>query len=119
MVFPLFHVLADVNFLTGGRVVPSRSSDPLAFDGLALRRGDSLRVLLANLTDRPRTVIVAGLGPRASVQVLDETTFDRATVTDVEGFRTQWGDEQATTNDTLVVPLRPYAYARLDTTVPA
>jgi hypothetical protein len=119
MVFPVFHVLADANFLAGSRVVPSRSSDPLAFDGLALRRGDSLRVMLANLTDRPRTVTVSGLGPRATVRVLDETTFEQATATDVADFRSAPGNERITTNGTLALSLRPYAYARLDTTVPA
>ena len=43
MVFPLFHVLADANEFAGGRVLPSVSSDPLAFDGLVVRRGDTAR----------------------------------------------------------------------------
>jgi hypothetical protein len=119
MAFPLFHVLADANFLARGRVLTARSSAPLAFDGLALRRGDSLRVLVANLTDRARTVTVTGLGRQASVQVLDETTFDLATTGDVEAFRAHPGEEHATTDGALVLPLRPYAYARLNTTVPA
>ena len=42
-VFPMFHVFADVNEFRGGEVLPSRSTRPLAVDGLVLRRGRSRR----------------------------------------------------------------------------
>lgn len=114
MVFPLYHVLADANELIGGQVLPSVSTDPLAFDGLVIRRGDRTRVMLANLTDRAQTLTINGLPPRVSIRVLDETTFDRATCDDPIGFRDPPGDPRHTREGTLTLELRPYAYARLD-----
>ena len=38
----------------------SRSADRLAVDGLALRRGDDVHVVLANLTDEAQRVVVQG-----------------------------------------------------------
>lgn len=114
MVFPLFHVLADANEFAGGAVLPSVSSDPLAFDGLAIRRGDTTRVMLANLTDRPQTVTIHGLPPEAVVCVLDEHTFDRATRDDPFGFRDVPGEPRLTRDGNLTVTLRPYAYVRID-----
>jgi hypothetical protein len=113
MVFPLFHVLADANELADGYVLPSVSSDPLTFDGLALRRGDSTAVLLANLTSRTRTVTVSGLGAGAWVRVVDETTFDRASA-DPLGFRNGSVNRLDTSGGSLTLTLRPYAYAGID-----
>ena len=69
-VFPMFHVFADVNEFRGGEVLPSRSTRPLAVDGLVLRRGDAVRILLANFTpsdrrDRDRRPGAAGADPSA------------------------------------------------------
>ena len=82
MVFPLFHVLADANEFAGGRRAagacrPTRC----AFDGLALRRGDTTP-RDAGEPDRPsrRRSTVARPRPRGvACRMLDETTFDRAT----------------------------------------
>ena len=55
-VFPAYHVFADVGEFSGGQVIPSRSADRLAVDGLALRKDGKLRVLVANMTAEPQTV---------------------------------------------------------------
>jgi hypothetical protein len=114
MVFPLFHVLADANEFAGADVRPAVSSRPLAFDGLALSNGGRLRVMLANVTDEPQAVTVTGLSPRVRVRTLDETNFDRATTADPLGYRANAGDEHGTVDGRLVLMLRPYAYARID-----
>ena len=61
-VFPMYHVFADVNEFRGGEVVPSRSNRPLAVDGLVLRRGSAMRILLANFTPRDVEIRIDGLG---------------------------------------------------------
>jgi hypothetical protein len=53
MVFPIYHVLADVADFSTGEVVSVTMSDPLRVQALALRDGDKLRVLLANMTGAP------------------------------------------------------------------
>ncbi len=114
MVFPLFHVLADANEFAGGEVLAAVSSDPLVFDGLAIRRGETTRVMLANMTDRPQLVTVTGLAPEAVVRVLDEATFDRATQDDPLGFQRRPGEPWLTKAGTLKVKMNPYAYVRID-----
>jgi hypothetical protein len=113
MVFPLYHVLADAGEFAGAEVLPSESSQPLAFDGLALRLRNRLRVLLANLTHESLTVTVDGLGPLVRARVLDETSFDEATSAP-EAFRDRREKTCSTTAGRLEIALRPYAYARLD-----
>jgi hypothetical protein len=113
MVFPLYNVLADLAEFAGAEVLPSVSSRPLQFDGLALQRDGRTRVLLANLTHEPVTVTVTGLGPRVWVRVLDEVTFQAAT-TEPGVFRTGAGMEHRTADCRLELEMRPFAYARLD-----
>ena len=66
-VFPVYHVLADIGEFAGGEVLAVRPSDALTVDGIALRRDDRLRVLIANMTAEPQTVAVAGLRGRIDV----------------------------------------------------
>jgi hypothetical protein len=113
-VFPLFHVLADVNELARAEVLTTTASLPLRCHGLALRSAHGIRVLAANLGDAMVTVALTGLGAKARVRVLDETTFARAGHAP-EAFRADPGTEQDTTDGRLDLTLRPYSYARIDT----
>jgi hypothetical protein len=113
MAFPLYHVLADLGELAGAEVLPGVSNRPLAFDGLALRAGGGVRVLLANLAHEPLTVTVGGLGPLVRARVMDETNFDEATGAP-ETFRNRPGTTHPTAAGRLEVALRPFAYVRLD-----
>jgi hypothetical protein len=76
-VFPMYHVFADVAEF-GQQGVATKSSDPLRVEGLALRKGKRVRVILANLTDQPQTVKLRGLGPKAKVKVLDASNAEAA-----------------------------------------
>jgi hypothetical protein len=114
MVYPLFHVLADVAELPGAEWFAVGAGLPLRCDGLALRSGRVSRVMLANLVGETTTVVLAGLGRSARVRVLDESTFAHATQ-DPETFRTDAGEIRGTFDGRLEVTLRPYAYARIDT----
>jgi D-apionolactonase len=69
--FPVYHLLQDIGEFAGGTVRSIDSSDPLAAEAIALRRGDRLRVLVANLSGKPQTVTLRGLGgtPESSVEL--------------------------------------------------
>jgi hypothetical protein len=114
MVFPLYHVLADAGEFAGAEVLPSVSSHPLAFDGLALRKHGTLRLLLANLTGQAQDVTIRGLPPEVVVRILDEDAFERATLLDPVGFHQLPGEPWLTKGAELAIRLRPYAYARID-----
>lgn len=112
-VYPLYHVFADLADCKRGDLVDARSSDPLAVEALAVRSGEALRVLLANLTPRRRSVSLAGLpAGRVRVRVLDEETGALA-VADPERFRSS-GREVEAPDGTLVLDLGRYAVARVD-----
>ena len=115
MLFPLYYVLSDAAMYPGARVLSARSSDPLAFDGLAVRRANHVRVMLANLSNRPLDVRVDGLHGFASIRTLDEMTFDAATSQPEEYITGRVGTEyRPTTDGGLDLTLRPYAYACID-----
>jgi hypothetical protein len=89
MVFPLYHVLADVGEFATAEVLPSLSSHPLHVDGLALRRGRTVRVMLANLMKQPQNIVVRGLPAEVLIRTLDEGSYEGATSDDVAGFRAE------------------------------
>jgi hypothetical protein len=113
MVFPLFHVLADAAEFAGNRVLRTRSSCPLRCEGLTLRSATTTRVLLANLVEAATPISIIGLGTRACVRILDESTFGDAS-RDPEMFRASPGSEWEVTGGRLDLTLRPFAYARIE-----
>lgn len=113
MVFPLYHVFADLAEWKGGELVALRSSDPLAVDGLALRVGGATHLLLANLSDEPRTLTVGPLAGRAvQLRLLEDGTAMQAT-DDPAGFRNS-GSAETLGDGTLRLTLGPLALARID-----
>ncbi|NJN97789.1 MAG: hypothetical protein HC875_28775, partial [Anaerolineales bacterium] len=113
VVFPLYHVLADVGEFAAGEVVPTRSSQPLQVDGLALRHEGRLRVVLANLSPEPKQVLVQNLGRQVRVRTMDETNAAEA-MQNPEAFRAQAGELAQTSGGSLALRLRPFAIARLE-----
>lgn len=110
-VFPVYHALADIGGFAGGEVVPSRSSDPLRVEGVALRKGDRTRVLLTNLGPESRTVRLAGRVPaEARVRRLDADNVERA-MRSPESFGTEPGEQARLVEK---IELAPYSVARLD-----
>ena len=112
-VYPMYHIFADVAEFAGGEVLAVRASNPLAVDGLALGKGERLRVLVANMTDTPQDVAVGGMPEQVSIRMLDETDAERA-MQDPETFRSQPGRAASAFGGTLALVLPPYAVARLD-----
>ena len=75
VLFPLYHVLADVGEFAGGEVLATDSTEPRWLAALTLRKDDRLRVLVANLFwhDQPvRLAKVKGYIPLVATKPLLE-----------------------------------------------
>ena len=112
-VFPLYHVLADVNELAGGTALRTTSSGVLRVDGLALQKDGVTRILLANMTNSPQIVRAQIPGKIALLRVLDERNAESA-MRDPEGFRAEAGTPMRSKGSYLELTLQPYAVARVD-----
>jgi hypothetical protein len=112
-VFPLYHILADAGEFAGGKALPTRASDPLRVEGLALQQGQRRRALLANLTAEPQMATVRGLGDAVWARLLDEGNVIQA-MTAPEEFRAERGERLSCKEGELQIELPPYAIARLD-----
>jgi hypothetical protein len=112
-VFPLYHVLADVGELVGGDVIYTTSSDPLLLDGLALRKGDRIRVILANMSPEAQQIRVQNLGPSVRVRHLDENNAEEA-MRSPGAFQAELGELMETANGALDAVLLPYGIMRID-----
>jgi hypothetical protein len=113
MVFPVYHVLADVADFQGGQILPVTLGDALRVQALALRDGDRMRVILANMGDEALTVSleVPGAGA-ATVRRLDDQTVYLAAI-DPGAFRASTQSINAT-NGTVTVDLPPFGMATVD-----
>ncbi len=114
-VFPLYHVLADVNAFRGGAILGMHSSAPLAAIGLAMRIERRLRILIANLTSQEQAIQLHGVPDAITtigMRVLSEATAATA-MTEPETFRAHRMPQDHRGGDlTLVLP--PYATTCLD-----
>jgi hypothetical protein len=111
-VFPVYHVLREIGDFEGGRVQRMNSSDSQTVAGLALRKGKRLRLLVANLTDRPQPVGLRGLGDKVEIRRLEP-----------EGMRPLGGKDDGfiqrpgvATMMELPLVLPPYGIIRIDRT---
>ena len=113
--FPLYHALADVGEFAGGEVRHSTSSAPSKVEGMALRKGDRSRLLLANLSPEPQHVRVEclDLGDYVRVKHLNEKNAEEA-MCSPESYRAEPGLLQQTAGNRLRVCLLPFALVRID-----
>src|SRR5690606_13080202 len=51
-IFPMFAVFKKILEFSEGEVVISRSSDPLQFDGIVIKKENKLRIILASLINK-------------------------------------------------------------------
>jgi hypothetical protein len=107
-VYPLYHVLADAGEVAGSEVLSLTTSDPLRVNGLALKAGDRVRLILANLTADPQKVVVQNVPEDVRVRILDEHTAEQAMRAPVR-FRVWKGEQMQVGGETLHVRLLPYA----------
>ncbi len=113
MVFPVYHVLADVGELAGGQILPVTLGDGLRVQALALRDGERMRVILANMGDEPVSVSleIPGLDT-ATVRRLDGRTVYLAATNPVE-FRSS-AQPVAVTDGAVNIDLPPFGLATVD-----
>jgi hypothetical protein len=97
-VYPVYEVLAALADMAGADLLDLSIGDPLATEALALRQGERVLVLVANLTDAPRAVTVA-LPPELGALRLRQAGAERPL--DPAGAST-------------TLELGPYEVARLD-----
>jgi hypothetical protein len=109
-VFPAWHVLADVGAFAGGEIVIAKPSEPLQVDGMVLRKGNRMRILLANFTDLPRMVSLRGLNGKMKMKMLDASNAAQA-MKQPDAWRVEAGEPL---NDLRMV-MKPFAIARIDT----
>jgi hypothetical protein len=113
MVYPLYHVLADVGEFAGAEVLQAQSSTSLEVDGLVLRQSGVTRLLLANYTGEPQTVRLQGIRGAGRLVILEESNVLRA-ATSPETFRKETGTLLPCDPQGMDLCLGPYAVARLD-----
>ena len=115
MAFPLYHVIADVGEFIGGEILAVTTSDSLSVDGLAVRQGDDVMLLVANFTPHAQQVQIGGLGSSGRLRLLDESTFAVATGSP-QHFR-QETPPISTNGGRFSLDLGPYSIVRIDTNV--
>jgi hypothetical protein len=113
MVFPLYHVLADVGQFAGGTVIPTHSNNTLQTDAFAIRKEGRIRMFVANFSPEPRQITVMELPTSVRVLYLDEYTIEQVRY-QAEAFRQEKGKEVETKEGQLKLDLHPYALARID-----
>jgi hypothetical protein len=113
MVFPLYHVFADVAEWKEGLIVECASPQPLEVTVLAVEDKGSLHLLLTNLTGVSRHVVIGPLGAgHVSVRSLDASSAPQA-MFEPESFRRNWRQEEIQ-NRELALDMAPYATVRIE-----
>ncbi len=113
MVFPLYHIFADVAEWRGGLIVECESNRPLDVTALAVGSEGSLHLLVANLAGVSQRVVIDPLeASRVSVRSLDASTAQQA-MFEPESFRQNWQQVEIQ-NRELVFDMAPYATVRID-----
>jgi hypothetical protein len=115
VVFPLYHVLADIGAFSGAAVLNVSGIDRPGLAVLAMRKQNRTRVMIANLTDREREVDVhvTSLGHSAAVRRLNERALDAAT-RGPENHLGADGEHIPSMSGLLVVALAPWEVATVD-----
>jgi D-apionolactonase len=112
MIFPLYHVFADLKEWKDGQLIPSQSSDPLAVETLAMTDESGLHLLVANLTPHPQMVTIDALsGRNVALRRLNAETVEEAAF-NPERFRSRTEALPASSKPEL--SLAPFEIARLD-----
>ncbi len=114
VVFPMYHVFADIAEFGARQVYPTHSTHPLVAEGLTLvNAAGRRRVLVANLTGDTQELKIKSGTCTAHVRYLDETTAEEA-VRRPEAFRQQAGAAQESVSGKIELKLLPFALARVD-----
>ena len=110
-VFPVYHVFAECGAMRGGEILPLRSSEALAVDGLALIKGDHVKAILSNFSLEPRCVRLVWSGLRAHVRVKLLGPHTEDALHNPESFRARSGLMQETDDGSVLLALPPRTLA--------
>jgi hypothetical protein len=114
LVFPAYHVFADLAEFFGKQIYPTHSSHPLLAEGLTLfDAAGRRRVLVANLTAEEQGLKIKSGTCTARVRYLDETNAEEA-MRQPEKFRQRAGNATPSASGKIELRLRPFALARVD-----
>ena len=115
VIFPVYHVLRELNTWRGFEIVGCSSSRPLTVEAFAARQGDLLHVLVANLTPCAQGATLTGVtSSDAEVGMLDETAGPALSQLDgLRALRRRCPVKEGT----LKLKLSPYAMAFAHLTV--
>jgi D-apionolactonase len=113
MVFPLYHVLADIGEFSEAEVIPVSSSNSLAVIGLALRRDKQMRLLLANVSGLPQKAALRTMTEPVQVRRLTHSDLASA-MHEPDAFRQGAYEQLSPQQDELIITLRPDETVRLD-----
>jgi D-apionolactonase len=113
MVFPLYHVFADVAAWKDGSIVECSSNRPLTVAALAVESAGSLHLLVMNLTGAYQQVVISPLGAgQAWMRNLDASTAYEA-MFEPESFRQQRKQVEIRGGE-LALDMAPYSTSRID-----
>ena len=114
MVFPLYHVFADIAEFGARQIYSSHCTHPLQAEAITLvdSKGRK-RILVANLTGEAQEVKIKSGNASAQVRFLDETNFEQAT-REPEAFRKAPGTLVQPVTAKIELKMLPFAVARVD-----
>lgn len=114
MVFPIYHVFADIAEFAARQIYPTHSTDSFLAEGLTLVDAKGRRrILAANLTAAPQELKIKTGTCTARVRLLDETTAEEAMLRPEE-FRQRAGETRQSVSGKIDLNLLPFAVARVD-----
>ncbi|HKX62190.1 MAG TPA: hypothetical protein VJS65_10105, partial [Verrucomicrobiae bacterium] len=114
VVFPMYHVFADIAEFGGRQMYPVHSTHPLEADGLTLfASAGRKRILAVNLTRDSQDLKIKTGTCTARVRYLDETTAEEA-ICRPEEFRKRPGKQTESVSGKIELKMEPYAVARVD-----
>ncbi len=114
MVFPVYHVFADLAAAGPAQCTPLETNRPLAVTGLRLNSAGQTIYLLANLTSETQSVTLASLPPgAAAIRRLNDQTA-AAAMFDPTHFHSS-SEPISIEGTTLSLTLLPYEYVHLET----
>jgi hypothetical protein len=108
VVYPLYHVVADLAAASGGKLIAAKSAAPGKVAALAYRAKSGPVLWLANLTGETQTAKVSGFNGAALLHAIDESSFVAATQDG--GYLGKGGKALKKIG---AVELAPYAVARI------
>jgi D-apionolactonase len=113
MVYPMFHVFADLADRAASAPVAVSARSPGALAGIGLRKGNRLRVLVANLTPARSTVMLGPFnGHSARLRLLDDTSAAVALLAPARFRRA--ADSVVVRDGHVRLALGPHAYVWLE-----